>query len=170
MPGTAINQINYGSKANQQTSNDIDGILNEVQQIDKSAGVGTGQYNANGQSGPIVQVNPVPKQFQYDPTPPQQLPVQQMQATQMSSQGQMQMEQFQSGPMYPYQSQQSSSWEWMKSMKLTLVMLLLLTLFFNPFTISLWKKIPIIAERPMLAKLISGLLFCLSFYLISLFI
>ena len=167
MPGTAINQINYGSKANQQTSNDIDGILNEVQQIDKSAGsAGTGQYNANGQSGPTIQVNPVPKQFQYDPTPPapRAMPPQMAQGQQY--QQPQQVEQFQSGPV----TNQGSSWEWMRSMKMTLLMMLLLTIFFNPMTTSLWKKIPFIEQHQWIATMSSSLLFSLSFYIISLFI
>lgn len=172
MPGTAINQINYGSKANQQTSNDIDGILNEVQKIDRSAGQQQGQYNS-GPTNPTVQVNPVPKQFQYDPTPPQSLPIapppmqQQMQMMQVP-----QMEAFQGGPSLPIQQAPSgeSSWEWMRSMKLTFVMLLLLALFFNPFVTAAWKKIPFIEQNPMLAKVLSGICFMLSFYLISLFI
>lgn len=164
MPGTDINQINYSSKANQQTSNEIDGILDEVGKIDKSDSQQQGQYNS-GPTNPTVQVNPVPKQFQYDPTPPQQNappPQMQMQQYQQPSQEQMQSD--------TVATSGGGSWEWMKSVKLTLAMMLLLMLFFNPFVISLWKKIPIIEQNQWLAKLLSGLLFCLTFYLISLFI
>ena len=170
MPGTAINNINYANKSNQQNANEIDGILNEVNQIDNSSGGNSGQYNA-GSTKPVVQVNSVPKQFQYDPTPPVQVPSQgqQMPPPQQYQQPQMQqMEAFQGGSMFG--QSESNSFEWMRSLKLTLIMMLLLTLLFNPFTIRLWKNIPVIEQFPMIAKLISGLIFCLSFYVISLFI
>ena len=163
MPGTSINQINYDNKVNQQTSNDIDGILNEVQYISRNGG-NTGQYNP-GSTNPVIKVSPVPKQFQYNPTPP---PPQQMQQP-MQQPMQQQMEQFQSGPVQQH-SGHGQQWEWAKSMKLTLLVLLLLGIFFNPFINKLWEQIPFIAENPKVGKFCSGILFCLSFYLISLFI